>query len=149
MTDNLDSLSDTELSEVFAVEVAGWSFTTSKERTKRGYLHRPPTEIGASVTLWKDGGIGGEMPKFSTSADAVLPFAHTFGHDWQLTGSARLRNGVEVPIHTTRIILRGEYYYGEASGAARSLCVALIRASRVALDADKARHRCGFEGEKP
>lgn len=60
-TDNLDTLNDAQLSEVFAVEVAGWRKITFRRRE-----------------IWDAHGIPYTHPTFATSADAVLPFLEKY-----------------------------------------------------------------------
>jgi hypothetical protein len=116
IADTLDQLTDAELSEVFAVEVAG-------------FIHKPGANWPWS---FPDGGVcvHDEQGDFATSADAVLPFTDAFpfcditreshlnGKPWSV-GVARTIEGDDAVIHAL------------APTWARAICIALIRAKRA------------------
>lgn len=120
MTDELEKLSDAKLSEVLAVEVAGWKFEASGKRDIRGWLTHP--EVNGYITLWRKGVAGSAylLPPFATSADAVLPhlekvrpcccFPPSLDGKWEV----EIENG-----------------YGRDATFARAACIALIRAARA------------------
>lgn len=116
MSYELDSLTDAKLSEVFAVEVAGWARDGS----------------ALSPLRWKDA--AGEMPwdyendklgqpKFATSADAVMPFLEGSGC-WR---AYREKHGQGVLISVGLI----KPAIGFSHTFARAVCIALIRAKRA------------------
>lgn len=118
MNDELDSLSDQELSERFAVEVAGWT---------RGYLGNP--------TMWvhPDGAPMGFIPEFSRSADAVLPFCEKFDNTVIVFNSGSW--SVEIQKETGTV--EGEDYdivsiaeYDDPK-LARAACLALLKAKEA------------------
>ena len=107
MTDELDKLADAELSEVFAVEVAGVE------------------HIG---NLWRNTGecwmIG--VPPFATDANAVLPWLEKLP-DWKVERMAF--GGIDVEIYTEnsyKVIAEAKEY-----AFPRAVCIALIRAKRA------------------
>jgi hypothetical protein len=143
MTDPLDQLTDAELSERFAVEVAQtyWPVPLERGDKKQGIVARFKAESikkrpGAQerhrgVIKWVGGSYGGDLwPSFATSADAVLPFTDAFpfcditreshlnGKPWSV-GFARTIEGDDAVIHAL------------APTLARAICIALIRAKRA------------------
>lgn len=73
----LSALSDQQLNELVAVEVAGWKLTDSSPWVKQmGYdktWYRPVAPDGAQVT--------GILPQFATSADAILPWLSRYHNE--------------------------------------------------------------------
>jgi hypothetical protein len=122
-TDTLDQLTDAELSEVFAVEYAGWT--------------RDGSDL--SPMRWKDaeGGMPWDyendrlgQPKFATSADAVLPFTDAFPF-CDITRESHL-NGKPWSVSVARTIEGDDaVIHALAPTLARAICIALIRAKRA------------------
>lgn len=107
----LNELTDAELSECFAVEVAGWT------KPNGMWTHPNGTPMGF-------------IPPFSTSADAVLPWLEKH----LCVSVTWAANGWHVVIHTETG--SGDDYdmpvLGQADDAAlsRAACIALIEAKR-------------------
>ncbi len=133
----LDQLSDSDLSAVFAVEVAGW---TQMRRVVRGaggperepspYGFPPGKNYEATVTT------------FATSADAVLPWLTKDGGCFKYTSALGL-----LTYFRDEKCLHPYHYDGQALTFPRAACLALIKAARAQESQDRARHRCGFAGE--
>ncbi len=120
MSDNLDQLSDTALSEAFAVEVLNW---------KRGincdgrpavwppdcapYTKRKPGKWAYGVSIGA---------AYAVSADAVLPFLEAAG----LVKVIFSKSSALVEVETGL-----DWAFGEAPTFARAACLALIRAKRA------------------
>lgn len=125
MSDELNQLTDAQLSEVFAVEVAGW---------KRGDVRWPPGEADETAGWIPPGEKSPRgypcCPSFATSADAVLPFVHKAG--WAECLQWDMENGKPTAFRwRVRVVgRRGGYIEGEAPTFARAACIALIRAKR-------------------
>ncbi len=122
MSDNLDQLSDAALSEVFAVEVAG--FLPMDHMLWDVGACRLPFCRERSDGRWI---ATGNLP-FATSADAVLPCMR----DIQWTA----RNGHDYcdEMHRVTILRNGSgHIIAEAFAPtfARAACIALIRAKRA------------------
>lgn len=117
MSADLHALSDAQLSEVFAVEVAAW---------------HPTTDAGVCFGL--DGRRIISVPPFSTSVDALLPFIGV--RNIQLLRT--LSTSWNVWVASVGDV--------NAPTLARALCIALILAARVEVERDRARHRFGEEG---
>lgn len=113
MTDNLDQLTDAELDEVFAVEVAGW--TVDKSLCDDPQCHMMHESIcgpeGESIT-----------PHFSTSMDALMPWLETMD-DATIT-----RLGPRWLVQ-----MLGGVTETETNSLPRAVCIALIRANRQTL----------------
>lgn len=114
-TDALDQMPDAELSEVFAVEVAGW---------KRNSCGEWSDAMGRTQYYEFDQYRPIETPKFATSADAVLPFtkglalvAEDHGAHWSC---------IAVPLDWA-----ADNVTSTAPTFARAACIALIRAKRA------------------
>lgn len=118
MNDELDKLSDLELSIHFAREVALWSLNF-----ENGYWIRPD----GSEVLREDGDEGPAFPIFATSADAVLPWLEKewwdANHRW-----TPLFRAFNVWIKESESKVSG---YGSSPSFARAACIALIRAKRA------------------
>lgn len=111
MTDELDTLTDAKLSEVFAKNVAGYTADADG-----WFLPPPPRRIAL---------LSHELPSFATSADAVLPYLQA-RYRWQATGT---KSTTVVQVWT------GEGPQPNATVQditfARAACIALIRAKRA------------------
>lgn len=111
MNDELEKLSDDQLSEVFAMEVEGM------RPYKDGFWHSAPP-LRSIV----------QLPSFATSADAVLPFLN--GKPYGVVQGVH-----NCPINKVAVII----YTGSiqtdhqaiAPTLARAACIALIRAKRA------------------
>lgn len=118
-TDNLDQPPDAELSEVFAVEVAGY----------KRFLDP------ACGFIWKDAEGAVVIPRvrqrFATSADAVLPYIDALG--WAEVNQWNQRDGKPTNERAwrVRVMARGSYIEGTAPTFARAACIALLRATRA------------------
>ena len=124
--DNLDTLTDAELSEVFAVEVAGWRRSTTSDRQPYGRR--------AKLIDWvcERKAVVYTHVRFATSADAVMPFLENFaGHICERCFDYAKPHVVRVlPSLKYRESYRQEFR-GESSTFARAACIALIRAKRA------------------
>ncbi len=115
-TDNLDSLSDSALSEVFAVEIGGWN-----------KIERVPRHPRFASVLWRKAGVLGanrrSAPSFATDANAVLPFLepleYVVGHEPNAA-------------HRVQLWVDGVWMAdGSAPTLAKAAAIALIRATRA------------------
>jgi hypothetical protein len=109
----LDQLTDRDLSEVFAVEVAGWELSYFNHRKHGRIAYKTPDE--------QQLGLGWEFPHFATSADAVLPFLDQCSH----VKLERFRDGWWGYVSTPS--------FGKCDGPttfARAACICLIDAKR-------------------
>lgn len=113
MSADLHALSDAQLSEVFAVEVAGWT------RTERIY----DWQIPGGIILQ------GGVPIFAESVDALLPFIGVRNIQMLRT----LSTSWNVWVASVGDV--------NAPTLARALCIALILAARVEVERDRARQR--------
>lgn len=131
MNDELDKLSDAELSELFAVEVAGWVYVPDG----CGVQWFVPPNLPPAANLRTNR----PVPQFSTDTNAVLPWLekwklgapHTKGPSAYLKNdgwSVVAYNGKEPPNHANAIAVAPTF--------ARAACIALIRAKRARADAD-------------
>lgn len=113
--DNLDTLSDAELNECFAVEVAGWK-RANPEETRERYQHwLPPGKQPVKNIIYT-----ARPESFSTDANAVLPWLEKDGI-WECV-FVGCRGGYAVSV--------GHGPDSEARTFARAACIALIRAKR-------------------
>jgi len=114
MSTELESLPDDKLSEVFAVEVAGWKEDSPYWTDERGGM----------VWNYENDMLGG--PNFATSADSVLPFLDANTHaGWSGGQKLNFEHIVTISIDgESSITARGN------SGFARIACIALILAKR-------------------
>jgi hypothetical protein len=144
--DNLDTLSDAEINECFAVEVAGWTPWLEK---RGDYTHYIWQKAGDKLPWmnYRDGekyrqnytkaGKFDSMKHvdhlrlvFSTDSNAVLPWLEK----WPIASATRLDRGWSVTLLTESG--EGETYNthdagdAEAPTFARAACIALIRAHR-------------------
>lgn len=116
----LNELTDAELSECFAVEVAGWRDIVQNPIYKGVYLSGFNDSIGKTESA--NCGSRWGCPMFSTSADAVLPWLYKRHWEVQQTSSSK------APIRVLLDHSRGPC--GEATTFARAACIALIEAKR-------------------
>lgn len=107
-TDTLDSLTDAQLSEAFAVEVAG----------------EHPNDIKAAKAGDEDWHRECPLP-FATSADAVLPFTETQAY----FGAAHTCDGWNITVGDKNVFRQNISVH--APTFARAACIALIRAKRA------------------
>jgi hypothetical protein len=125
---------DRELDAAFAEKVCGWmrgEAGRGEKRVKAYYLYSPsyneyrPLDAPYAV-IWKDGTVGGDLKRFTTSADAVLPWASKEGI-WQceFLGASLYRF-----IHWGKM---GEHR-GEGDTFARAAVLALLRAHGVTVE---------------
>ena len=115
-TDNLDALTDAQLSEVFAVEVAGWLRATPQQAAIYGRL--------AGKVNWIDSaGKPHTYPIFATSADAVIPL---------LPGGSEA-NKIDGPydVETRWQIVIKRSAYASAPTFARAACLVIIKFNRA------------------
>jgi len=130
--DNLDTLSDTELSEAFAVEVAGWTL-------KPFFPAVPSEDIPEGPTLWHDKNGFAEAdqdgraipPPFATSADAVSPWLERAKGADAVRVYQKGANGLVDESLPLLWMVTAATYYATAPTFARAACIALLRASRA------------------
>lgn len=114
MTDELDQMSEGEIDRLVAVEVAGWE-------------HHPASPGGVSTAEWRHKfGYVRKIPRYSTSADAVLPLVEK--HAWRLIEDCPV--GWLVTLAKSESLNIDDYVTASAPTLARAFCLALIRASR-------------------
>lgn len=121
-----------ELSAAVAEHVAGWRRVPPPHGKKREWSHMllsPSAKEwgndykGQYIVVWKDGDLGGDVPKWATSADAVLPLLLNAGYvNINLNPFSKV---------WTVIILNGKEFVGEGHTLPRAACVALLRANGV------------------
>lgn len=117
MSDDLDTKTDAQLDELFAVEVAGW------HRQEERWPSQPYTRW-----TWRDkpgGDIRACDLRFTTDANAVLPWLEK--HGWKGTSDGQraavvVLAGPDQQVHEVR---------GIAPTFARAAVIALIRAKRA------------------
>ena len=136
MTDQLDQLTDAQLSEVFAREVAAWGIHSRNTAFWVDAEKRDGTAFDVRALV-------GEL-RFATSADAVLPFLErqrawskgTVGQAVTVYGE-RLSPSPKpegVPDSEWMILAPIGHHWNEAKplvSFARAACIALIRAKRA------------------
>lgn len=106
MNDELESLSDVQLSIQFAVEVAGMTGI----QPNRGF----PLDCNGRM-----------LPEYATSADAVMPYLEK-----QHVDALCLRGSWSVSVGPSRCVVAGH-----SPTFARAACLALIRAHRATKEA--------------
>jgi hypothetical protein len=114
--DNLDTLSDAELNEAFAVDVAGWVMNSTRTS-------------GIDPTK----SFEGKPPSYATSADAVLPWLERHGWHWDHTlistlGTGDYKRRIRIYGPTKRDFIQCDFPW--ATSFARAACIALIRSAR-------------------
>lgn len=120
MTDSLDSLPDAKLSEVFALDVAGW-----KKVEDCGWSDSDDEMI------WDYAEDELASPVFAKSADAVLPYIDAMGLAEVNQWLANFGEPIPVKKWHVRVLVRGQFVEGEATTFTRAACIALIRAKRA------------------
>lgn len=128
MNDELDNLTDSALSEVFALEIAGW-INQGLAKNMPAFLHKWKTNNGNQ--FW-DTRL--EPLPFATSADAVLPFM--MGKPFGVVHGVHKcpPNKVAVIIYTGSIQTD---HQAISSAFARAACIALIKAKRAEKGANE------------
>lgn len=123
MSDELDSLSDAELSERFAHEVAGW-VNQGCAKNIPAFLHKWKTN---NANQFWDTRI--EPLPFATSADSIIPFLpKTYGGSFWTADAGFL--GCRISIRDQQ----GEILHEASSPIlARSACIALLRSKRSTI----------------
>jgi len=128
--DNLDTLTDDQLSDVFALEVAGWIFNSS--------------QYGIIWTNRDSRSEGLDLPNFSTDSNAVLPWLEKHA-GCEIQRVHQLNGGIvapQLPLHWRAQLFLGLdhekddepiYAIAVAPTFARAACIALIRAKRYAI----------------
>lgn len=142
---NLLNPTDDELNAVFAEKVAGWRREPVAKGNKKVQSHillAPNTQEwglgyrGEYAVVWKDGKVGGSIPKFTTSADAVLPWLEKAKSSFPCSssnGSASLDKGiwaVAVPAPSWD----DDAFCGEDKSFAKAAVLALLRAHGVEIE---------------
>ena len=126
MSDELDKMTDSELSEVFAVEVAGFE----KHRSEECYEIPIGFDVvrGTRPVVYWTNAKGDSVldPTFAFNANAVLPWlVNTYGWDaYQEYDSKRI--GVSIYVNKYH---KSYFSFGETFP--RAACIALIRATRA------------------
>lgn len=125
--DDLDHKTDEELNELFAVEVAGWTYRTFPDGALPHVKHWQDA-VQNTVSLHTQGA-------FCASADAVLPYLDAFM--WVARNTldcGRFAEHLSVPaengLHSVKVITDGIEHVGVASTFARAAVLALIRAKK-------------------
>lgn len=111
MSDDLDSLSDQELSERFATEVAGWKLLHWEDRKGnpcRGWMDAAKVQCRP-------------LTEYATDANAVMPWLSV--HDWSISETT---NGMMKRQFECK--LRDQLTF--APTFARAACIALLRSKR-------------------
>lgn len=114
--DSLATLPDSDLSALFAVEVAGW-----KEASTAACPHK----IAVREVFGDDGLRCVVIPHYATSADAVLPWLENWSHCWAVDRE---------PGEDYYVVLGHpelDAFEATASTFARAACIALIKAKRA------------------
>lgn len=113
--DELDKMTDAELNEAFAVEVAGWTFKTFPKGACPDVKHWATAE-GEPTSIYQKG-------NYCADANAVLPFLLKC-RNWRTEsfGSQEIWTTVDAP----------EYGDAVAPTFGRSATLALLRAKRAA-----------------
>jgi hypothetical protein len=114
----LNSLTDAELNEVFAVEVAGWTIPS-------GCTNYRINPDGRKVFFNPMEG-DDPVPPFSTSADAVMKYINKF--EWDACG------GNSDGLFRVAIYRGEEMFTAMDFSFARAACIALIEAKRRAKE---------------
>lgn len=118
MNDDLDTLDDAKLSEVFAVEVAGW-------KPEHFDFEYDGSVKACCIYHQEDGStIGSDRaPNFATDANAVLPYLCLY--PWH-AGMHHPTAKVKVSAYAGTL-----RFGGDSAHFSRSACIALIRAKRA------------------
>jgi hypothetical protein len=119
VSDNLDQLSDTALSEVFAVEVLNW---------KRGI------NCDGRPAVWPP-----DCEPYTKRKQGEWPYGISIGATYAVSADAVLEHFVSGELHTLRrkperaafVDTEHGRFAGYASTFARAACLALIRAKRA------------------
>ena len=113
----LEDMTDAELSEAFALEVAGWRKNIMDE-----------WEDTNGKAIWDDFTDWPGNPNFATSADAVLPWLEKYGKF-----NIHHSNGGIYEVEIDRLGQQPcNFYFGSATTMARAAAIALIKAKRNA-----------------
>ncbi len=121
MTDELEQLTDAQLSAVFAVEVAGWRFHKGDPNEQWVALHDDWWICSAECDKRPAQSMFKEVHPFATSADAVLPHLERYGPYVHCEICA-------TEWHVTILDYDGNSVVGIGQSFARAACLALIRA---------------------
>lgn len=111
--DQLDSMTDAELSQAVAVECAGYGLDAD------GWFVPP---LPRRIAL-----LAHELPDFATSADAVLPLINAVEYQWS-AGNDGVGSTESCWCNVTT---RHGTFKGWQSTFARAACIALLRAKRA------------------
>lgn len=125
----LEELTDQELSEAFAVEVAGWRrrIATVENPVEQGGMRLPNHFSLKTIEAWtseselRHTGVYSGPPSFATDANAVLPWLEKDVWQGGFQPGSPGYNWVRVP--------NGN---GHATTFARAACIALIKSQRAA-----------------
>jgi len=112
-TDQLDGLTDAEISEPFAVEYLGWRFKENSEELRPNAWIDPQGHAYYNEPYY---------PPFATSSDAVLPYATPRFGCGKMEGGGWMASA-----HTAS----GDILTAKAPTFARAACIALLRAKRA------------------
>lgn len=113
-----EEMSDAELSEAFALQVAGWSVAS------HGFWEDKSGEL-----IWNEAKQNYELPDFATSADAILPWLCNNTCAWSCNGM--IADIVSVEVQPAKNFPNGPFI-GTAAGNqfARAACIALLKAKK-------------------
>lgn len=129
---NLDTLTDAELSELFAVEVAG--FAGVRSGTPWEVNDEPPAVRRVGRVKLHDTSkeaVVMEVPDYATSADAVLPWLENNYGEYEYAGAAHFTGATGPAEWHIRVFVGNGTYVAKAPTFPRAACIALIRAKRA------------------
>lgn len=125
MNNQLNILTDADLSAVFAVEVAGWIPLTKAWCAQHKWMW--PRYKWATP----DGHPYDGDPIFATSMDSVLPYIKKQGwseiRQWNMEGLTMMTE----PMWLVRLIADGNFIESESTALPRAACMALISVKRA------------------
>lgn len=128
--DNLDSLPDAQLDELFAVEVAGWKIKDGPYviNTGRYQLEYEGRHIDTGTDKFSVNGL-----KFCASADSVLPWLEKAHSDGCNVGAGLMNTITTGRVWNCRILdnATNTQEVGIASTFARAAVICLLRAQRA------------------
>ena len=119
MNDQLNILTDAELSAAFAVEVAGMETTTAKGHDELFYIVEKRDGFQKAIQA--------KSLNFATSMDAVFPYLDKY--DYMVSGG---RGKSHVQINCLKDGAR-ENGHGWDMSVPRAMCIALIHAKRAEI----------------
>lgn len=131
-----------KLNAAVAEYVAGWRRVPPPHGKKREWSHMllsPSAKEwgndykGQYIVVWKDGDLGGDVPKWATSADAVLPLLEKWAAAATYNGPCiNMTPDCQwiVTLHNEDDIVASAF----DKSLPRAACIALLRANGVTVD---------------